>query len=363
MASDVTGWQAWKALIEGRLHAKVADLTALKALSGTDLVDQMIYPCNDIGTGKGGLYQYDADDTTTPSDEPDVVVVTAGGRMILQGAQSRNLEYAGAYAGGTTYRLNEVVTSGGSCYASLQAGNVGHTPGAGGSETWWGLLAAKGDAGAPGAIPKGSVSTVGLQGAVTPGGSNTGIGSMTATKTGTPKRTGTMRIEITTAGDVGAAKFKWRRNGGAWQTNSEAGYTTGASVSLTQDDAVNIGATTQFLAGVGEGNDFEVGDTFDFDVTHEATVDGLNAIKATFDLITPPGEGDQIILNHSGVTDASVVHFDREPTYGTRTKGLAHVSAGGSGPSAGKITLVIWNEDDPGNPFDGTFIASLFVVP
>jgi hypothetical protein len=40
-----------------------------------------------------------------------------------------------AYAGGTTYALDQYVTSGGITYRSLQASNVGHTPAS--SPTWW----------------------------------------------------------------------------------------------------------------------------------------------------------------------------------------------------------------------------------
>ena len=46
--------------------------------------------------------------------------------------------YAGAWNSGTTYALNAIVyTSTHKLYKSLQAGNVGQTPGAVGASTWW----------------------------------------------------------------------------------------------------------------------------------------------------------------------------------------------------------------------------------
>ncbi len=42
---------------------------------------------------------------------------------------------APAYAGGTTYAIGDLVTSGGIVYWSIQAGNVGHAPA--GNPTWW----------------------------------------------------------------------------------------------------------------------------------------------------------------------------------------------------------------------------------
>jgi len=43
----------------------------------------------------------------------------------------------GAWNSGTTYALGNTVTSGGVTYASIQAGNLNHTPASGGNPTWW----------------------------------------------------------------------------------------------------------------------------------------------------------------------------------------------------------------------------------
>lgn len=57
--------------------------------------------------------------------------------------------WRGAYAGGTTYALNDVVFSGGSSYISLQNSNTGNTPAS--SPTFWDLVAEAGATGATGA--------------------------------------------------------------------------------------------------------------------------------------------------------------------------------------------------------------------
>jgi len=54
-------------------------------------------------------------------------------------AELANPSYLGVYAAGSTYSINAIVLVVAShrLYQSLQNGNVGHTPGAAGSETWW----------------------------------------------------------------------------------------------------------------------------------------------------------------------------------------------------------------------------------
>lgn len=53
-------------------------------------------------------------------------------------AESALAGYAGAWNSGTTYGLNAIVyTTTHKLYKSLQAGNVGQTPGAVGASTWW----------------------------------------------------------------------------------------------------------------------------------------------------------------------------------------------------------------------------------
>jgi hypothetical protein len=60
----------------------------------------------------------------------------------------------GAYAGGTTYPLNAIVTSGGLSYISIQAANVGNTPS--GSPTYWFQIAGAGGSSAFNAITSGT---------------------------------------------------------------------------------------------------------------------------------------------------------------------------------------------------------------
>jgi len=79
----------------------------------------------------------------------------------------------GAYAGGTTYNLNDMVTYSGSSYVSVQAGNMGNTPSS--SATWWMLFPA-GPAGSTGATgpqgPAGATGATGPQGIQGVAGSN-----------------------------------------------------------------------------------------------------------------------------------------------------------------------------------------------
>jgi len=58
--------------------------------------------------------------------------------------------WKGAYAAGTTYALNDVVTSDGSSWISKSAGNLGHTPAT--SPANWELVASKGAAGVQGGL-------------------------------------------------------------------------------------------------------------------------------------------------------------------------------------------------------------------
>lgn len=76
--------------------------------------------------------------------EPEVLVA---GQLGPQGPPG--LTWRGAYAAGTTYAEDDVVSAGGSAWVSLQAANTGHDPAS--SPTWWELLASKGDQGETGA--------------------------------------------------------------------------------------------------------------------------------------------------------------------------------------------------------------------
>lgn len=206
---------------------------------------------------------------------------------------------------------------------------------------------------------KASVSTTGLQSAAV--ATKTGDGDMTSTKTGTPKRTGNFEVEITTGGELGASKFRWRCSriaANAWQDNTGVGYTTDASVSLTTDAAVDTGVTVQFTAG-DPGDDHDLGDKWTFIVTHEATIDGKHAVRVTFDLITAPSEMDDIVLNHTGITSASVVIPRQYAQAGTATNGDMEFSM--STEAAGKTTLRYENVDVAA--VNGTFITQVLVVP
>lgn len=78
---------------------------------------------------------------------------------------SGSLNPTGPYDAGTTYAVNDLVTSGGSLYRSLVGSNTGHTPAS--SPTQWELEVSKGDAGAAGAA-----GATGATGATGPAGAD-----------------------------------------------------------------------------------------------------------------------------------------------------------------------------------------------
>ena len=81
------------------------------------------------------------------------------------------IQYQGAYNAATTYAAGDAVTSGGSSWYSLQAGNLNNPPGS--SPSYWALLAQVGATG-----PAGPTGATGPQGATGPAGAG-GITSVT----------------------------------------------------------------------------------------------------------------------------------------------------------------------------------------
>lgn len=104
------------ATLKGRIGAKVANIAALKALT-TDRADEKLYPCNDIGTGVSGLYEYDAGSATAES-LPDVVEPTDHtGRFFLK-----------ANAGLPAAHASTHITGGADIIATFASGAVGLVP-------------------------------------------------------------------------------------------------------------------------------------------------------------------------------------------------------------------------------------------
>ena len=97
----------------------------------------------------------------------------------LQGQAGVIGAWKGAYAAGTTYALNDVVSSGGSSWISKTGGNIGHTPG---TTADWEMVAGKGDAGAAGAKgdkgDKGDTGAAGAQGIQGPKGDTGAAGGL-----------------------------------------------------------------------------------------------------------------------------------------------------------------------------------------
>ena len=114
-------------------------------INGTNGVDGVTGPVGPTGaTGPAGLGTTGATGPIGPSGATGPVGV----------------QYQGAYSAAATYAIGDTVTSGGSSYYSLQAGNINHTPGI--SPSYWAVLAAVGDTGATG--PQGATGVAGSNG-------------------------------------------------------------------------------------------------------------------------------------------------------------------------------------------------------
>ena len=363
MATDILGLVNLKTRVDtlgDDLHSPVANLTALAALSGADLDDGGIYPCNDDGTGDPALYVYDAASTEAASP-PDIVLVTAGGRMYvrrgpagadgsdgadgatvlngssapdaglgadgdfyidtslwqvygpkattwgsptdMQGADGNN----GA-AGATWYSGAGAPAGGlgalGDYYLATDTGAVYNKTG---GSTWTQITTLSGPQGIEGpAGPTGGAifdvddaEVVPALAVVTPGGTGPGqqgVGSMACAA---GLRSGLFEIEFIGAGDVGAAKFKWRHRGGTWQTAGGAGYLAQADTHLTLDNSTGSGQHVEFVHG-GTGDDFAIGDTFSFTPVLECTCDH-QAGEITVPLVTPGNDSDQFEINSTEI--------------------------------------------------------------
>ncbi len=88
----------------------------------------------------------------------------ATGATGATGPAGAGVNYRGTYAAGTTYAVNDSVTSAGTTYISLQGNNTGNNPSA--SQTFWAIFAAAGATGAIG--PQGSIGPQGATGSYRP---------------------------------------------------------------------------------------------------------------------------------------------------------------------------------------------------
>jgi hypothetical protein len=146
---------------------------------------------------------------------------------------------------------------------------------------------------------------------------HTGEGDM-AVSTGV--RSGDFEIEFLVAGEVGgAATFRWRRDGGYWQSSGGGGYATAADVNLTYDTGVPSGQHVQFLAGPGGGNDFEIGDTYAFTVSMAVT-SNHQMVEVTIPLVQEPRETDTFNVNSTAFHATSIIET---PAIRTATAGSA----------------------------------------
>lgn len=95
----------------------------------------------------------------------DTGTTGAQGIQGVAGTAGQSFTYRGAYAAGTTYALDDVVTEAGTSYISMQAANTGHDPAADASNTWWAELAIAGAQGPQGIQGvKGDAGNQGTQG-------------------------------------------------------------------------------------------------------------------------------------------------------------------------------------------------------
>lgn len=150
---------------------------------------------------------------------------------------------------------------------------------------------------------------------------HTGEGSMTATMTGTPLRSGAITIEIDGAGELGAATYKWRAPNVAANAWQSALTLTAASVELTTTAAAATGIFVQFIAGGTGANDFEVGDQWTFDVIHTIPMGHANTVDAQFNLQTPTAEWDYLKFTQTDFTTDHTVTVETVARYNTATTG------------------------------------------
>lgn len=117
--------------INGQFTASVIGLGGINIANGAGWQLKGNIHCWNIGTDGcqiTGAYACDLD---------SIYVEGYGAAVTAGQSGSKNPWVYGAYSAGSTYSMYQLVVSGGSLYYSLQDGNTGHTPGAGGSETWW----------------------------------------------------------------------------------------------------------------------------------------------------------------------------------------------------------------------------------
>ncbi len=151
------------------------------------------YALNDVVSFNGASWisRSDGNLTHTPGTTADWQLVADKGATGVQGPKGdqgvQGIQgqagvigaWKGPYLAGTTYALNDVVSSGGSSWISKSAGNVGHTPGTTGD---WEMVAGKGDAGAAGAKgdkgDKGDTGAAGAQGIQGPKGDTGASGGL-----------------------------------------------------------------------------------------------------------------------------------------------------------------------------------------
>ena len=199
--------------------------------------------------------------------------------------------------------------------ASIAAANV-VTSTAGGIldgnlAVWNGATKSLKDGGVPAvtAYVSGAAPTVQAIGAMAPGVTHVGDG--TCAVTGTPKRTGLLRAEVTTAGDSDGSvgKFKWSFQGealsGALDIKSAGAGGT----------ALGTTGLTLACANGTPGASFPIGDFYNATATSTVTINKMAGI-ITVDWITPGNGGlDSLTLTNSNITANTV------PVFGAVSKG------------------------------------------
>jgi hypothetical protein len=175
----------------------------------------------------------------------------------------------GAYAAGTAYFLNDMVTYNGSSYVSVQAGNIGNAPNS--SSAWWMLFPAgpagntgatgpQGAAGATGATgPQGATGPVGPQGPQGPAGNVSGsqpFKNLSSALTATPSST-TIANGDSLFGSISSAwkKITWAnivaaiKSALGWTgTSGNSGTFAQSSGTLTQGNQATFDSNGNLIA-------------------------------------------------------------------------------------------------------------------
>jgi hypothetical protein len=264
------------------------------------------YALGDVVLWQGSSYTSLSNNNlgNTPSN-----VSGSWGVLSSQGAAGANgatgLLYQGSYSSSMIYGVNDSVTFQGSSYISLQAGNVGHTPGL--SVMQWAVLAQAGAAGATG-----TAGAAGAQGVAGPAGPAGPTGPVGAT------------------GSAGAVGMTYRAN---WASTTQ--YQANDAVSFDDSTYLALVNSTGLQPDMFPGSWAVLAQKGSVGPTGPAGA----AATVSIGNVTTGAAGTQAIVTNSGTSTAAVLNFTI-PQGTAGTDGSGGGSTGGGGGETSGIPFV-----------------------